>query len=55
MRSGDLLIWFNHDTVASVHDLQRLLVGEGIERRARLTVLRRQESEHLWVTPRERT
>ena len=55
VRPGDLLIWFNHDTVASVHDLQRLLVGEGIERRARLTVLRDGGLEHLWVTPRERS
>ena len=54
VRSGDLVIWLNHDTVASVHDLQRLLVGEGIERRARLTVLRDGRLEHLWVTPRER-
>ena len=37
---GRLIIWFNHDTVASVHDLHRLLVGDEIERRSRLTVLR---------------
>ena len=55
VRSGDMIIWFNHDTVASVHDLHRLLVGEGIERRARLTVLRDGRLEHLWVTPRERS
>jgi S1-C subfamily serine protease len=55
VRSGDMIIWFNHDTVASVHDLHRLLVGEGIERRARLTLLRDGRLEHLWVTPRERS
>jgi S1-C subfamily serine protease len=55
VRPGDTIIWFNHDTVASVHDLHRLLIGEGIERRARLTVLRDGRLEHLWVTPRERT
>ena len=55
VRSGDLIIWFNHDTVASVHDLHRFLVGEGIELRARLTVLRDGRLEHLWVTPRERS
>ena len=55
VRPGDMIIWFNHDTVASVHDLHRLLIGEGIERRARLTVLRDGRLEHLWVSPRERT
>ena len=55
VRPGDMIIWFNHDTVASVHDLHRLLIGEVIERRARLTVLRDGRLEHLWVSPRERT
>jgi hypothetical protein len=49
-----MIIWFNHDTVTGVHDLHRLLVGEGIERRARLTILRDGRLEHLWVTPREK-
>jgi S1-C subfamily serine protease len=54
VRAGDMIIWFNHDTVAGVPDLHRLLVGEGIERKARLTILRDGRLEHLWVTPRER-
>jgi S1-C subfamily serine protease len=54
VRPGDMVIWFNHDTVASVHDLHRLLIGDEIERRSRLTVLRDGRLEHLWVTPRER-
>lgn len=55
VRSGDMIIWFNHDTVTSMHDLHRLLIGEEIERRSRLTVLRDGRLEHLWVTPRERS
>ena len=55
VRPGDMIIWFNHDTVASVHDLHRLLVGEEVERRSRLTVLRDGRLEHLWITPRERS
>jgi S1-C subfamily serine protease len=55
VRPGDMIIWFNHDTVASVHDLHRLLVGDEIERRARLSILRDGRLEHLWVTPKERT
>jgi S1-C subfamily serine protease len=54
VKPGDLILWFNHETVASVHDLHRLLVGDGIETRARLTVLREGQIEHLWITPRER-
>jgi hypothetical protein len=50
-----MIIWFDHETVSSVHDLHRLMIGEGIERRARLTVLRNGDLEHLWVTPRERS
>jgi S1-C subfamily serine protease len=55
VRPGDMIIWFNHDTVASVHDLHRLLIGDEIERRSRLTILRDGRLEHLWVTPRERS
>ena len=54
VRPGDMIIWFDHDTVTGVHDLHRLLVGEGIERRARLTVLRDDRLEHLWLIPREK-
>jgi S1-C subfamily serine protease len=55
VRPGDMIIWFNHDTVASVHDLHRLLIGDEVERRSRLTVLRDGRLEHLWITPRERS
>lgn len=54
VRAGDLILWFNHEQIASVHDLHRLLVGVEIERRARLTVLREGRLEHLWITPREK-
>lgn len=54
VKPGDLILWFNHETVASVHDLHRLLVGGDIETRARLSVLRDGQVEHLWITPRER-
>jgi len=55
VRPGDMIIWFNHDTVTSVHDLHRLLIGDEVERRSRLTVLRDGRLEHLWITPRERS
>lgn len=54
VRPGDLLLWFNHAQITSVHDLHRLLIGSEVERRARLTILRDGRLEHLWITPRER-
>ncbi len=50
----DLIVWFNHEEVRSSHDLHRLLVGENVIQRARLSVLRRNQLVHLWVTPTER-
>jgi S1-C subfamily serine protease len=50
----DIIVWFNHEEVRSAHDLHRLLVGDHIERRIRLTVLRHNQLLHLWITPRER-
>jgi len=54
LQRDDVIVWFNHEEVRSAHDLHRLLVGEHLERPVRLTVLRRHELHHLWVTPRER-
>lgn len=54
VQRNDIIVWFNHEEVRTTHDLHRLLVGEHLERRARLTVLRRNELIHLWITPRER-
>lgn len=55
VQRGDVVIWFNHEEVRNTHDLHRLLVGESLlDQRARLTVLRRNELVHLWITPRER-
>lgn len=54
LQPNDIVIWYNHEEVRSAHDLHRLLVGEKIYQRSRLTVLRRHEVVHLWITPRER-
>lgn len=50
----DIIVWLNHEEVRSTHDLHRLLVGEQVTQRARLTVLRNNQLIHLWITPRER-
>ena len=52
--ADDLIVWFNHEEVRTTHDLHRLLVGDNIQRRSRITVLRRNELLHLWITPTER-
>ena len=54
LQRDDIIVWFNHEEVRSTHDLHRLLVGENVLQHARLTVLRRHELIHLWITARER-
>ena len=51
---NDLLIWLDSEETRSVHDLHRLLVLREPNHRSRLTVLRRHELVHLWITPREK-
>jgi S1-C subfamily serine protease len=52
---NDILIWLDHEELRSVHELHRLLVLREPNRKSRLTVLRKHELVHLWITPRERT
>ena len=52
---NDILIWLDHEELRSVHELHRLLVLREPNRKSRLTVLRKHEIVHLWITPRERT
>ena len=54
VQADDLIVWFNHEEVRTTHDLHRLLVSDNIQRRSRITVLRRNELLHLWITPTER-
>ena len=51
---NDILIWLDHEELRSVHELHRLLVLREPNRKSRLTVLRRHEIVHLWITPREK-
>ena len=51
---NDILIWLDHEELRSVHELHRLLVLREPNRKSRLTVLRKHEIVHLWITPRER-
>jgi S1-C subfamily serine protease len=54
VQENDILIWLDHDELRSVHELHRLLVLREPNRKSRLTVLRKHEIVHLWITPRER-
>ncbi len=51
---NDILIWLDHEELRSVHELHRLLVLREPNRKSRLTVLRKNQVVHLWITPRER-
>ncbi len=52
---NDILIWLDHEELRSVHELHRLLVLREPNRKSRLTVLRKHELVHLWITPRDRS
>lgn len=54
VQRDDIIIWFDHQEVRSVHDLHRLLVHHETGRKSRLTVLRKHQLEHLWILPAER-
>ena len=54
LEANDILIWLDHEELRSVHDLHRLLVLREPNRKSRLTVLRKHQIVHLWITPRER-
>lgn len=53
LREGDLLVGFKDQTVASLEDLQRLLVRSEIGVKSRLTVVRHAFQLQLDVVPRE--
>jgi S1-C subfamily serine protease len=54
VEANDILIWLDHEELRSVHELHRLLVLREPNRKSRLTVLRKHQLVHLWITPRER-
>jgi S1-C subfamily serine protease len=54
VEQNDILIWLDAEELRSVHELHRLLVLREPNRKSRLTVLRKHEIVHLWITPRER-
>src|SRR5438132_1824185 len=53
LREGDLIVVFNSQPVASVHDLPKVLVGEQIGVSATLTVIRHTEKLELPILPAE--
>jgi S1-C subfamily serine protease len=53
LREGDLIVAFNGQPIASVHDLHKVLVGEQIGVSATLTVIRHTEKLELPILPAE--
>jgi len=53
LHQGDLIVAFNGQPIASVHDLHKVLVGEQIGVNASLTVIRHTEKLELPILPAE--
>jgi S1-C subfamily serine protease len=53
LRENDLIVAFNGQSITSVHDLHKVLVGEQIGVSAKLTVIRHTEKLELTVLPAE--
>jgi len=53
IRSDDVIVAFNDEPIASVHDLHKKLVGDRIGTPCKLTVLRGTEQLTIYVTPAE--
>ncbi len=53
IRPDDVIVAFNDESIASVHDLHKKLVGDRIGTPSKLTVLRGTEQLTIYVTPAE--
>jgi S1-C subfamily serine protease len=53
LREGDVVVAFNNQPVASIHDLHKLLAGEQIGVRAQVTIVRHTEKLTVAITPAE--
>jgi S1-C subfamily serine protease len=53
LREGDVIVAFNDQPIGSVHHLHKILVGEQIGVRAKLTVIRHTEKLELRILPAE--
>src|SRR6266853_854660 len=53
IRPDDVIVAFNDEPIASVHDLHKKLVGDRIGTPSKLTVLRGTEQLTIYVTPAE--
>jgi S1-C subfamily serine protease len=53
IRPDDVIVAFNDEPIASVHDLHKKLVGDRIGTPCKLTILRRTEQLTIYVTPAE--
>ncbi len=54
LAEGDILVAFDHQPVADIDDLHRLLTEERVGKPVPVTVLRQLEKRELWVVPETR-
>lgn len=53
LQEGDVVVTFNEQPVASIHELHRLLVAEQIGAQSKITIIRRTEKLELPILPDE--
>jgi S1-C subfamily serine protease len=53
LREGDVIVAFNNQTIGSIHDLHKILVGEQIGVTANLLIIRHTEKLELPILPAE--
>lgn len=53
LREGDVIVAFDENSIGSVHDLHKVLVGEQIDATAKLVVIRHTEKLELSILPAE--
>jgi S1-C subfamily serine protease len=53
IRPNDVIVAFNDEAIASVHDLHKKLVGDQIGKPCKLTIVRHTEQLTIYVTPTE--
>jgi S1-C subfamily serine protease len=53
LREGDLIVAFNGRPVRTIHELHKMLVGEQIGVRAKITIVRHTEKFEIVITPAE--
>src|SRR5947209_8351955 len=53
LREGDVIVAFNGNSIGSIHELHKMLMGEQIGVSSKITIIRHTEKLELWILPAE--